>query len=410
MSRTGILGDFNSAALWAGVTAFVWYAFGGVTLQIAVAEQLGLSVEQTSSWVFIIWMVSPLTSIAMSLYYRQPLPIGWTIPGLIYLGTLASRFTWAELIGANLVAGIIILVLALAGIGGRLMKWLPLPIIMGMFAGSILVYVVRLVTATVEDLAVAGTAVACYLGARLVASPRVPPVGLAVIGGGIAVALTGTASPQAFEWTHPVLQFASISLSLPALLAVSLPMVVLAMGLGNVQGLGFLIAQGYEVPVNRVSVVVGLNSVVHAIFGGHPSTVARTGAAIVASPDAGPPSGRYWAVLVSAVLSVGIALTATPIASFLNIVPPTYIYAIAGLAILSSFQDALERSFRGALSFGATIAFIVAATPFAWLGITSAFWAIVAGMAASLIAERRQLLAFWSSSATAGETGRESAA
>lgn len=41
------------------------------------------------------------------------------------------------------------------------------------------------------------------------------------------------------------------------------------------------------------------------------------------------------------------------------------------------------------------VGFVVAATPFAILGITSAFWAILAGLAASALAERKQLLEFW---------------
>jgi predicted benzoate:H+ symporter BenE len=54
---------------------------------------------------------------------------------------------------------------------------------MGMFAGSILSYVVRMVSATIEDVAIAGTAVACYLAGRFMSNPRVPPVGLSVVGG-----------------------------------------------------------------------------------------------------------------------------------------------------------------------------------------------------------------------------------
>ena len=37
----------------------------------------------------------------------------------------------------------------------------------------------------------------------------------------------------------------------------------------------------------------------------------------------------------------------------------------------------------------------VAATPFSVFGITSAFWAILAGIAASFMAERGELLAYW---------------
>ena len=390
-----MLRDISAPAIWAGLTAFVWYAFGAVPLHIAVSAQLHLSTAQTSSWIFIVWFSGALSSIGTSLYFRQPIPITWTIPGLIYLGTLAGQFSFPELVGANLIAGVLLVLLGVLGVGGQIMRWLPLPIIMGMFGGSILGYVTRMVAAMVDDMAVAGTTVGCYLLGRFIGSPRIPPVGLAVVGGGIAVVLVGTVGTHAVEWTLPTFTFLEMEFSTSAVIAVSLPMVVLAMGLGNVQGLGFLLAQGYKVPVNTVSTVVGINSVVNALFGGHPATVARTGVAIIASPDAGVPSGRYWAAVISASLTVIIALAATPVASLLNLLPKTYIFSLAGLAILSSLQDALTKSFGSKMQFGALVAFVVAMTPFSVFGITSAFWAIAAGLFASLLVERSQLIDFW---------------
>lgn len=393
--KTGFLRDLSAPALWAGVTAFVWYAFGAVPLHIAVSQQLHLSVAQTSSWIFIVWASGAVSSIALSAYYRQPIPITWTIPGLIYLGTLADRFTFADLVGASLVAGALLLALGLLGVGARIMKWLPLPIIMGMFGGSILAYVTRMVAATVEDFAVAGVTVAGYLFGRWLNSARVPPVGLAVLAGAVAVAIAGTSSVAHTEWALPDLVVPEMRFSGAAIVAVSLPMVILAMGLGNVQGLGFLLAQGYKVPVNTVSAVVGITSVVNAFLGGHPATVARTGVAILAAPDAGAPSRRYWAVIVSAALTIVMALAATPVASLLAVLPKSYIFALAGVAIISALQDSLAKSFGGEMQFGALVAFAVAATPFAAWGVTSAFWAIIAGLAASLLAEREQIVAFW---------------
>ena len=387
--------DLSGPAIWAGLTAFVWYAFGAVPLHIGVSEQLGLSTAQTSSWIFIVWFSGALSSIAASFYFRQPIPITWTIPGLIYLGTLAERFTFAEIVGANLIAGLLLLVLGLLGVGGQIMRWLPLPIIMGMFGGSILGYVIRMVAATVEDIAIAGTTVGCYLLGRFLGNPRVPPVGLAVVGGGVAITLVGTIGVQPVDWALPSFVFPQMTFSLAAVVAVTLPMVVLAMGLGNVQGLGFLLAQGYAVPVNTISTVVGINSLVNAFFGGHPATVARTGAAILASPEAGPESGRYWAAVIAAFLTIFMALAATPVASLLNVLPKTFIFALAGLAILSSLQDALAKAFGGSMQFGALVALVVAMTPFAVFGITSAFWAIIAGLLASLLVERDHLIDFW---------------
>ena len=395
MARGSVLTDLNAAAAWAGITAFVWYAFGAVPLHIAVSGQLGLSTAQTSSWIFIVWFSGAIATIWLSLQFRQPIPITWTLPGLVYLGTLADRFSFAEIAGANLVAGLMLVALGLSGIGGAIMRWLPLPIVMGMFGGSILAYVLRMISATVEDLAVAGTAVACYLAGRAIANPRVPPVALAVVGGGLAVVVTGTVGSQAVEWTMPAFIASDMSFSLPAVIGISLPMVVLAMGLGNVQGIGFLLAQGYRVPVNTVSTTVGVASIANAFLGGHAATVARNGVAILASTEAGPAPGRYWAAVISAALTILLAWAATPVASLLNVLPKTYIFAVAGLAILAAFQDSLEKAFGGKLRFGALVGFVVAATPFAILGITSAFWAIIAGLAASALVERRDLLEFW---------------
>lgn len=391
----GMLADFNAAAFWAGVTAFVWYAFGAIPLHIAVARQLGLTAAQSSSWIFIIWFGGAASSIALSLYYRQPIPITWTIPGLVYLGTLSGQYPFEEMAGASLMAGAVILALAVLGIGARLIAWFPLPIVLGMFAGSILSYISNVVKATVGDAAIAGTTVLGYVLGRMIGRQSIPPMGLAVLFGGAAVLISHGSALPPVAWGLPELAPPGMRFSPAAFVAISVPLVVFAMGMGNVQGLGYVISQGYRVPVNTVSIAVGLNSVVNALLGGHPATVARTGAAILAGPDAGPPAGRYWASLVAAALTLLIAFAAGAVTSLITTLPRSYAIALAGLAVLSAFQDALVAAFRSELRFGALVAFAVAITPFALIGISSAFWAILAGIGASLLVERDALVAHW---------------
>jgi benzoate membrane transport protein len=385
----------SAAVLSAGVTAFLWYAFGALPLQLSVADQLGLDPARASSWIAIVWTSGALASIAISLRTRQPIPITWTIPGLVLLGAVGGQFSAAELAGACLAAGVALLVLAMAGAGAQVMRWLPQPIVMGMFAGSIIGYATRMVSATVADFAVAGAVVAGYLAGRMVASPRVPPVGIAALAGAVMIAFLGVGEMPALQWSPPALTVPEMEFSAGAVLAVGLPLVVLALGLGNVQGLGFLAAQGYRVPVNAVSVLAGAASVANALFGGHPASVARAGVAMLASPEAGPAAQRYLAVVVSAVLTLALAFAALPLALVLGALPKGYVVALAGVAILAALQDALERSFGGDMKFGALVALAVAATPFTVLGIGSAFWALLCGLAASAATERGQLAAFW---------------
>jgi benzoate membrane transport protein len=392
--------DLHAASVWAGITAAASYAFGAVPLQLGVAAQLGLNSAQTSSWICVVWATGAVSSIALSLIYRQPLPITWSIPGLVYLGTLAGHFTISEIVGADLFAGVLIVGLGVLRLGGRILAWLPLPLAMGMFAGSILADLTGAVTATIDDAVTAGAAVAGYLLGRLIGSPRLPPLGLAALCGGSAVILAQRAQPLAIGWSPPVLVAPAMSLSVPAIVAVSLPMVILTVGLGNVQGLGFLLTEGYRVPVNLVTVVVGINSVINALFGGHTAIVARTGVSILGGPEAGPPAGRYWGSVLAAGLTLLIAVAASPLAALLGALPHGYVVALAGLAILPSFQEALARGFGGHLRFGATVAFVLAATPFTMAGLTSAVWALAAGLAASLAVERGDLLAHWRTGTT----------
>jgi benzoate membrane transport protein len=385
----------NASAAWAGLTTFIWYAVGMVPLQIAVIGQFGLDRDQASSWMFIIWATGAVSSIVLSLAYRQPLATTSSLSALIFLGTLSGRFGFDDIAGASLMAGVVIVALALLGFGRRLLVWLPMPLAMAMLAGSILADVMNVVGTSVADVTVAGTTVAGYVLGRALRNPRIPPLSLALVGGGAAVFLMHSATQAPVDWTLPSLVVPAMHFSVSGFLAISLPLIVLSIGLGNVQGLGYLTEQGYRVPADRVTLVLGLNSLVNAIFGGHTAQVSRNGIPIMASPEAGPIQARYWASLLAAGGMVLIAVAAAPVTSLLGVLPHSYVITLAGLAILPSFQDALERAFGGTLRFGALVSFLVAATPFSILGITSAFWALVAGMAAAFITDRAQLLTHW---------------
>jgi benzoate membrane transport protein len=394
--------DTNAAAVSAGLATFILCVFSALMLQLAVLSEIGFDSRLASSSVVITWLTSALGSIFVSLRYRQPIPVGWTLPGLIYLGAVAPRFTPAELAAANLAAGLVILVFAFLGAGERLMRWMPLPIVMGMFAASTLGYMTRLVQVTVDEGIVAGATVAGFLIGKILGRPRLPAMLLAVISGGIAVALSGSFASNTIEWQAPALVVPALDFSPSALLAVSMPLALLTLGLGNAQGLGFIAAQGYRVPVRGVSVLIGMSSVANALFGGHPAAVARVSSAMLGGDDAGPKSGRYTGSIIAGVLFLTVALAAPLVIAVVTMLPSAYVLALAGLGILAAFQGALEKAFSGPLRFGAVIAFAVAATPFTIAGIPAAFWAILAGCAASYACERNELHAAWRGNAAGG--------
>ena len=362
-------------------------------LLIAVAERLNASNAQTASWIFVSYMACGLSGIGLSLYYRQPIAIGWTIPGIIYLGTVAGQFSLAEIVGANIVAGLIIIILGGFGLGGLVLRLLPLPIVLGMFAGGILSYVTRLVTATIENGLIGGTTVAGYLIGRWLGSAKLPPLLLALIFGGVASAAVSSGNMPPVNWVAPSLTVPEIRFSAAAILTIGLPMVILSAGLGTVQGLGFLKSQGYAVAANPITLVVGIGSTISAIFGGVPTIVARSAGAILANAEAGPSEQRYVGAVVASFSLVGIAFFAMPLATLVDVLPKAYVVVLAGLAIFSALLEAVEKAITSDMKSGALVAFCVAATPFSLVGIASSVWAILAGVLMSAVVERDALIA-----------------
>ncbi|HEY7271061.1 MAG TPA: benzoate/H(+) symporter BenE family transporter [Dehalococcoidia bacterium] len=394
-SQPPSLADLNSANVWAGITAFIFMVFGALTVQLSVVRLFGISEAQMSSWITITWLTAAVVSLPLALYYRQPLAIGWTIPGLVYLGSLAGEFTFAEIAFANAVAGLAMLAIGFAGLGSRIVSLIPLPILMAMFAASILEYETKLVNTTVNEAEIAVPMVVAYLVGRLLNHRQVPPVGLAVGAGLIATTILGRFGHLTIESTLPTLQSPSFSFSIEALLTVSIPMVVLVLGLGNVQGLGFMISEGYKPPLNVVTGLVGVMTTVNAVFGGHPASMARTVTAMVSGRDAGALDKRYWASFVAFVPALGVALATGLVVAVIGSLPAAFVATMAGLAILSPFQDAMTRAFSGDLVFGCVIAFVVTLSTFTLAGIPPAFWALIAGIGASALLERHQLMSHW---------------
>ena len=148
-------------------------------------------------------------------------------------------------------------------------------------------------------------------------------------------------------------------------------------------------------PVNKLTVLSGIHSLVNAALGATPGSVGRVAVAILAGPDAGPPESRYWGNLVVAVAWVPVVLGAGVVASLLDVLPASFVITTDGLAVLSSLHSAFERAFGGELRFGALIALVVAMTPFVAGGMPGAFWAIPVALTVSLATERPQLMAHW---------------
>jgi benzoate membrane transport protein len=286
-------------------------------------------------------------------------------------------------------------VLGFLGLAARAVHWIPLPIVMGVFAGSVLGYTSGIFRNLGADPLAVGGAIAGYLGARALGRSWLPPMGGAVVAGLGLAALAGHVEPHALYWSPPQVAILWPSINVANFLALAVPLVVVSLGVGGVQGIGFLESQGYRPPTRLITIVIGLASLVNAVFGGHPSSLQVQGAAIVASPEAGPRERRYLASIVAALCCLVLALCASTTGSLLNVLPPSLVASLAGLALVSPVLDALRKAIDSDLPVGGFFALAIAASSLTVFGIGSAFWALLGGLLVSVLLEREALLRRW---------------
>lgn len=391
--QTRVVHAFNMFNLTAGLTAVMWYAFGAIPIFLGVVAALDLPANVSVSWFFITFVTAGVGTILLSLHYRQPIAIGWTLPGLVFLGTAGLDTSVAELTGATALAGLVILLLGLLGVGERLKRWLPLPIVLGMFAGSILHYATGIFAQFDSQPVVVGSAIAGYVAARALNRPWLPAVGGAVMTGLAAASISGQVHFGAFSITPPTLISVMPHFTVGGFLTLSIPLVILVIGTGNVQGIGVLISQGFKPPVSVMTVAVGALSIVNALFGGHPATIQSAGSAIVGGADAGPREHRYVAAVIAGIGCVLLAAAASTASALLFVLPPNLVATLAGLAILCTLLGAIERTATSNLRLGSFFALLIASSPLMILGIGAALWAIIGGLLISLALERPALKA-----------------
>jgi benzoate membrane transport protein len=385
----------NRQAASAGLSVFVIYLFAGLTVQVGVLTQLGLSGPDASGWFFITWMTTGAVSLVLSLVTRQPVSINLSIPALVFLAGAAGGFTLPEILGANLVVGVAAIGVSVFRLTESLSRLVPGQIAIAVFAGSMLGFMFKTADLAISNLTAAGPALAGY-GIGLIATKnQIIAIATAAAVGFIGVLVTGGMHATNIGFEAPITAIPAFEFSPTALLALGIPMFILTAGVGNIQSLAVLKSAGYQIRSNIVGAVSGVTTVVNALGGGHPAAIGSISVVVASGPAAGHFKSRYWAIALSSVPVIFIAMLAVPVIAVVQALPIAYTLTIGALAFIGPFRQTFAVTRTGDLRLGALAAFGLAALPLQALGMPMAFWALIAGIAISGIAERSHLMAIW---------------
>lgn len=389
MSR--LLQDFSPSTVVAGFVAVLVGYTSSVAIIFQATVALGATPAQTASWLWALGLGMGITSLGLSLWTRQPILTAWSTPGAALLAS-TSGVEMPEAIGAFIVCGLLIAWAGASGWFEKLMDRIPVAIASALLAGVLARFGLDAVgsvkTAPVLVLVMAG---AYLLGRRLWPRYAVPGVLIA----GVIVALAqgrlsfaGVDTSQVFAlpvWTAP--QF-----SWHAAIGVALPLFIVTMASQNLPGVAAQRASGYQTPVSASIAITGAATTLLAPFGGYAFNLAAITAAICMGREAHEdPARRYTASVAAGVFYVLLGLAGGAVAILLTAFPRELVAAIAGLALLGTIAGALAAALKDEGHRDAAIlTFLVCLSGISLLGIGAAFWGVVAGGVATLVARFRR--------------------
>ncbi|MHB8667174.1 MAG: benzoate/H(+) symporter BenE family transporter [Burkholderiales bacterium] len=383
-----IRADFGGLYALNALVAFIFATTGPVAIILAIGRHGSLTESDISSWMFGAFFLNGLISLLFCWLYRQPLVFLWSIPGAVLIGPALGHLSFAEVIGAYQVTGLLLLVLGASGWVRRAMQAAVMPIVMGMVAGVFLRFDLDMVYALRDDFRIAAPMVAAFL--LLNALPRVarfvPPLIGALAAGAVAIALLHRFQPGAgalFSFAHPTL-YAPV-FSWRAMVELVVPLAITVLAVQNGQGYAVLGAAGHKPPINAVTIACGVGSMLCALVGSVSTCLTGPVNAIIST--SGERSRQYTAGLLVGVLVVAFGALAPTFTRLMLATPQAFIATLGGLAMLRVLQTAFVASFRGTHTFGALVSFIVTVANVPIFNIGAPFWGLVIGYLCSKLLE-----------------------
>jgi len=377
----------GAAPLSRPILAGVVTALVGFTSSFAVVltglDAVGATPAQAASGLLAVSLTMGLACIVLAWRYRMPITVAWSTPGAALLAaTGAVEGGWSAAVGAFLVTAALILLTALWPTLGALIARIPPSIAQAMLAGVLLPLCLAPITGIVANpWGVVPVVLTWLVFARLAPRWAVP---LAFVAAAVVVAVSLLGEKAAFDpgVLLPHVELTAPTFTIGALIGLALPLFIVTMASQNVPGIAIMRSFGYEVPWRPAMLVTGLGTAIGATAGGHAINLAAISAALAASPDADPDPKRRWLAGVSTGGSyLVLGGFSAAFAALVTLAPEAVIPAVAGLALFAAFGAAVQQAIDDpGERIPAVVTFLVAASGISVLGVSAAFWALVAGL------------------------------
>ena len=397
--------DFSLSALIAGFVAVLVGFTSSAVIVFQAAQTLQATAGETASWMFALGLGMGLTSIALSFRFRAPVLTAWSTPGAAMLITSAAGISLSEATGAFLVSAALITLSGFTGWFERVIGRIPISIASGMLAGVLLRFGLDAFSAMQSQFVLVFPMFCAYLLCRRLL-PRYAIVFTLLLGTGIAGG-HGSLRIDGLQLALATPVFTAPQFSWQTVIGVALPLFIVTMASQNVPGVAVIRASGYQLPISPLIGWTGAANLLLAPFGGFALNLAAITAAICMGREAHEnPERRYVAAIAAGGFYVLIGLFGATVGALFLAFPKELVLAIAGFALLGTIGSGLASALHDeAEREPALLTFLVTASGLSLAGIGSAFWGLLAGLAALLVLRAGTATSFRSRTLTGPTTG-----
>lgn len=384
-----LLKDSSLSAILAGLLATLISYAGPLVIIFHAAEAAGLSHGELSSWVWAISMGSAVLGALLSLRYRVPVVIAWSIPGSALLVSALPQVGLAHAVGAYLMANLVLLAIGTSGAFDRIIARLPGSIAAGLQAGILFSFGTEVFRALPTQPLLVLSMFAGYLLVRRL-RPRYAVAAVLAIGALVTVA-TGQLRTEALVLELASPQWVTPQFSLTALFNLALPLVLVALTGQFMPGMAVLRNAGYSTPASPLIRASAIGGALLAPFGCHGLNLAAVTASLCTGREAHEdPRRRYVAAVAGSGLYLLLGVAGATLMSLFAAFPAALVAALAGLALYGAISEALARSLAEPAERDAGLfTFLVTASGVSFLGLSAAFWGLLFGLAAHAVLRLR---------------------
>ena len=368
--------SLTSSALTAVVVGFA----STILVIMEAARAVGATPSQQASWAAALCFGMAVTTFFLSWRYKMPMITAWSTPGAVLIATSATGVTYANALGAFVVAGVLMLVAGLIKPLEKAIEKIPAPLAAAMLAGVLLRYTLGVPGAAMAMPYFVLPLIVVFFGLRMSWPMYAVPV--VVVLGVVMAAFSGSFATNCCSFGITALEWTTPTFDVQTMLSIGVPLFLVTMASQNLPGFAVLRASGYHPPVQPALIVTGLGSTLLAPLGSHAINMAAITASIVTGPDCHPDPAKRWLVAWPYLVLYGIiGLMAASFVQILGALPKELITAIAGLALFSPLMGGVTAMMREPKDIeSALVTFLVTASGLSIAGVGSAFWGLVAGL------------------------------